>query len=95
MQEQGLPWLLEGFLAAAGERRNQTRGEGHPQLRLLGWSRGEALSSVAGNSMQEREKQRERERERERQREAGPGRIHKSDRQKKKKLTSKERFLYI
>ena len=86
MQEQGLPWLLEGFLAAAGERRNQTRGEGHPQLRLLGWSRGEALSSVAGNSMRERKKQRERERERERERgrEAGPGMIHKSDRQKKK-----------
>lgn len=33
MQEQGLPWLLEGYLAADGERKSQTRREGHPQLK--------------------------------------------------------------
>lgn len=44
---------------------------------------GGALSSVAGNSMQEREKQREREKGGERER-SRPRMIHKSDRQKKK-----------
>lgn len=33
MQKQGLPWLQKGYLAADRERRNQTRGEGHPELK--------------------------------------------------------------
>lgn len=32
-QEQGLLWLLKGYLAADGELRSQTKGEGHPQLK--------------------------------------------------------------
>lgn len=32
-QEQGLLWLLKGYLAADGELRSQTKGEGHPLLK--------------------------------------------------------------
>lgn len=32
-QEQGLFWLLKGYLAADRELRSQTREEGHPQLK--------------------------------------------------------------
>lgn len=32
-QEQGLLWLLKGYLAADGKVGSQTRGEGHPWLK--------------------------------------------------------------
>jgi hypothetical protein len=32
-QEQGLLWPLKGYLAADGELRSQTKGEGHPLLK--------------------------------------------------------------
>lgn len=69
MQEQGLPWLLQGYLAADAERRNQTRGEGHPQLRLLGWSREKHEAHWLERACKS-------------EREAGPGMTHKRDRHK-------------
>ena len=78
MQEQGLPWLREGFLAADGERRNQSRGEGHPQPRLLGWSR-------------EKHEARRLEGIRSGEREAGPGTMHERGTEMS---TSKEQFVH-
>ena len=83
-----------GDLGSSWRKKKPNQRRRTPTVEAARVVQGGALSSVAGNSMQEREKQREREKGGERER-SRPRMIHKSDRQKKKKLTSKERFLYI
>lgn len=48
-QEQGQLWLLKGYLAADGELRSQTRGEGHPQLKAARVVQ-RSIGPVAGKS---------------------------------------------
>lgn len=59
-----------GALGCTGRKQNANQRAGHPPLRLLGWSRGEAFSSVAGKSMPEGKGSR-------------PGMTHNRDRHKK------------